>query len=85
MTDWQPIETCPADGYFLLHDDGAIRAMVRFEGGAWEYPDIPILIDKVGNRLVAREVKDLRGETLTMTGASFAPTHWMSLPDPPDA
>lgn len=82
---WQPIETCPSDGFFLLHGDGAIRAMWRFEGGEWEYPDIPILVDEVGNRLVAREVKELRSETLTMTGLPFEPTHWMQLPEVPDA
>jgi hypothetical protein len=82
--NWQPIETCPQDGYFLVHQDGAIRTMMRFDG-QWELPDIPILIDKVGNRLVAREVQEYRGETLEITCCVYEPTEWMEIPDAPDA
>ena len=32
MSDWQPIETCPQDGFFLVHQDGAIRLMFRTRG-----------------------------------------------------
>ena len=29
---WRPIETAPKDGYFLVHEDGAIRVKLRHKG-----------------------------------------------------
>ena len=30
--NWQPIETCPLDGLFLVYEDGAMRMMYRTRG-----------------------------------------------------
>lgn len=73
--DWQPIETVPGDGFYLVYGDGAVRTMAFFDG-AWELPDIPVLIDKVGNRLVSRELQELRGERLEIAGGVYEPTLW---------
>lgn len=70
MNGWQPIETCPDDGFFLVHEDGAIRAMFRTEGrwGATARPT-----DTFG---------DLRMDLRAVECIS-EPTHWMPLPEPP--
>lgn len=70
MSEWQPIETAPMDGFFLVHEDGAIRTMLR-ENGYW----LPtaIALDEYG---------DPSGGPVRETGV-HNPTHWMPLPDPP--
>lgn len=40
---WQPIETCPQDGYFLVHEDTAIRLLLRI-GGKWHKAGYPALV-----------------------------------------
>lgn len=40
---WQPIETAPQDGYILVHEDGAFRALLRING-AWHRPAYPAII-----------------------------------------
>lgn len=82
MSDWQPIETCPQDGFFLVSEDGAIRTAMRHKG-VFESPDFPILI-KDQNRLIPREVKHHYGWDLELCGCScLNPSHWMELPEPP--
>lgn len=80
--EWQPIESCPNDGFFLVHEDGAIRTMFRFEG-RWEWPGVPILIDGIGNRLVSRETEQAGLGKLELSDCIYEPTHWMGLPDTP--
>ena len=80
--EWQPIETAPKDAFVLLYEDGAMRCGM-WEGGKWAPAEIPILIDKVGNQLVGREVEEYRGERLGLAGFLYEPTHWMPLPEPP--
>ena len=29
---WLPIDQCPQSGYFLVHEDGATRALMRSDG-----------------------------------------------------
>ena len=82
MSEWQPIETAPKDAFILLHEDGAIRCGMWLSTG-WEPAEIPVLIDKVGNRIVGPELKRLRGERLELSGFLYEPTHWMPLPAPP--
>ena len=71
MSDWQPIETCPQDGFFLVHQDGAIRLMFRTRG---EWQATALALDQYGDPNHAIKVRE--------TGV-YEPTHWMPLPDPP--
>lgn len=79
---WQPIETAPKDEFILLYEDGAMRCGM-WEGGQWVPAEIPILVDKAGNHLVPRDVRELRGEELRLSGFLYEPTHWQPLPNPP--
>ena len=80
---WLPIETCPETGFFLVHKDGAIRTMFRFEG-KWDHADPPILIDQWGDSMVSNEVeKHYPGKKLGISGGILEPTHYQPLPTPP--
>ncbi len=80
---WLPIETCPETGFFLVHKDGAIRTMFRFDG-KWDHADPPVLIDQWGDSMVSNEVeKHYPGKKLGISGGILEPTHWMPLPTPP--
>ena len=63
---WQPIETAPRDGTYILlfgrhsRRGGLIQITARWGGGDWESADDGY-------------------------GAYIIPTHWMPLPDPPEA
>ena len=72
MSEWQPIETCPQDGIFLVHQAGAIRVMFR-NRGAWQATAHAIDVhgDDPGHGITVRE-----------TGV-YEPTHWMPLPERP--
>lgn len=85
MSEWQTItETSPPPGFYLVHEDGAIRTMMRNNDGSWENPAIPLLIDPVGNRLVPREVRETRpGHDLILSDCIYEPTDWMHLPEMP--
>ena len=80
--EWQNIESAPKDEFVLLYKDGAMRCGL-WEDGKWVPAEIPILIDKVGNQIVSRELEQLRGERLALAGFLHEPTHWMRLPEPP--
>jgi hypothetical protein len=80
--NWQPIETVPDEGFFLVHEDGAIRAMLR-EGRKWVHPGLPVLITEHGDRLVSTEVERAYGRRLEISDCVREPTHWMPLPEPP--
>lgn len=83
MMEWQPIETAPKDEYILLHEDGATRCGM-WESGKWTPAEIPVLVDPVGNRMVPREVAELKpGYSLELSWFLYEPTHWMPLPDSP--
>lgn len=74
----------PEDGFYLAFEDGAVRTMM-FELGRWEPVEIPVLVDRAGNEMVPREVAELRGERLKISGSLYEPTHWMDLPDGPSS
>lgn len=82
MSEWRPIETCPPDGFFLVHEDGAIRAMLRF-GGKWDHPGVPVLVTEYGDRLTSLETERAYGRKLEISDCIYEPTHWMDLPDAP--
>lgn len=68
--EWQPIETAPKDGTWVLvwgppaedSDDDGPAAVVRWNGYFWEM-----------------DATDDRGEF----SPPFCETHWMPLPEPP--
>jgi hypothetical protein len=68
-SDWRPIETAPRDGSKFLATDG-----VRYSDARW--PTGMACGRWEGNGDSARWV----GSTLWPS-----PTHWMPLPDPPEA
>lgn len=69
---WQPIDTCPQDGLFLVHEDGAIRCMYRSRG---EWQATAVALDQWGCSTELIKVRE--------TGV-YTPTHWMPLPAPPE-
>ncbi len=73
MADWQPIETAPKDGRYVL---------LCFIDGCSRDPECP-------NMAVGRYYEDAPDYWLTAIWASSAshemPTHWMPLPEPPSA
>lgn len=82
MGEWQPIETAPKDGFFLVYRDGAMRTMWRYEG-RWENPDIPVMVTEFGDKLVSNETERVYGRRLETSGGIYEPTHWQPLPEPP--
>jgi len=85
---WQPIETAPQDGYMLVHEDTAIRALMRING-AWSQVAFPAIISHPwGDVIVGEGVKHFlpKGYRLAIQdGCCETPTHWMPLPPPPTA
>ena len=84
--NWQPIETAPESGYFLVHEDGAIRAAFRVNG-KWSDIDYPMLVsDAWGDRLVGKDAERIlrpMGFKLDVSRGCENPTHWMPLPEAP--
>jgi hypothetical protein len=84
---WQPIETAPKDGFFLVHEGGAIRALLRSDG-KFEHLAYPALISHPWGDVIvgcdaARYLPD--GWRLEVRdGCCESPTHWMPLPAAPD-
>ena len=85
---WQPIETAPQDGYMLVHEDGAIRALLRIKG-VWHKTGYPAIISHPWEDvIVGDDVKRFLplGYRLELRdGCCESPTHWMPLPETPDA
>ncbi len=86
--EWLPIESAPQTGYMLVHEDGAIRALMRING-KFEAPGYPALVSNGpwADVLVGEEAKRIlepRGYRLELRdGCCENPTHWMPLPPPP--
>lgn len=70
-TEWQPIETAPKDGRWLLLRSGSEKPNI----GAWREA-IPALNEQWPEYPACWETD---GEGFEMTGV----THWMPIPDPP--
>jgi hypothetical protein len=81
---WRPIETAPQDGYLLVHEDGAIRALLRIKG-VWHKPGYPALVTKNYWGDAARVLDPLGYRLELRDGCCENPTHWMPLPQPPSA
>ncbi len=79
---WRPIETAPATGYFLVYEDGAVRAKLRNQG-KWldiEYPFVEL--EPWGERLVGKEALRIigPGKKLGVSDGCPEPTHWADFP-----
>ena len=83
---WQLIETAPKDGYMLVHEDGAIRALFRYKG-EWQKIGYPAIIyPPYGDVLVGEDAKGILPSGCALEirdGCCENPTHWMPLPQPP--
>lgn len=79
MREWQTIETAPKDGTWILvygenygDEDGPRFSVIKWVTnivGVWEY------IDSTTRKLVEKDWSDWSD--------TFAPTHWMPMPEPP--
>ncbi len=84
---WQPIETLPEEGYFLIYEDEAVRLRMRY-GGKWHdtaYPAIECA--PWGDIAVGQDAQRILGEGKKLVlrdGCCENPTHWMHLPAPPE-
>lgn len=68
---WKLIEECPANGFFLVYQNGAVRTMHRTDG-KWEYTGVPVRVDEWGDMHVEKNLK--------ITDCLNEPTHWQNLP-----
>jgi len=86
---WQPIDTVPESGYFMVYEDEAYRLKLR-HGGKWldtAYPGI--VVAPWGDVAVgadAQRMLDIIGpghKLVVRDGCCDNPTHWMPLPAAP--
>jgi hypothetical protein len=83
---WRPIEEAPMDGYMLVHEDEAIRALLRIDG-VWHKPGYPAIIAHPwGDALVGDDAKRILPPGYRLEhrdGCCDNPTHWMPIPAAP--
>lgn len=86
MSEWQPIETAPRDGtYVLLY----FPAHLRFD--EYKYPQWwligkwteDIFSDEGSGRWIGPYSDGFSCNLINVAGPDASPTHWMSLPEPP--
>jgi hypothetical protein len=88
---WQPIETAPESGYFMVYEDGAYRLRLRHEGKWLDTAYAGIECAPWGDVAVGRgaqRILDMRAtagayKLVVRDGCCDNPTHWMPLPAPP--
>lgn len=71
MSDWQPIETAPDEGQFLIWNGEQISIASKGEWEGWSF--------------FTHEVKAEGNFNATSTVTIRPPTHWRPLPEPPHA
>lgn len=87
---WQPIDSAPQDGYMLVHEDGALRALLRV-GGVWHKPGYPALVttgpweDVLVGQDAERILKPMGCRLEHRDGCCENPTEWQPMPEPPPA
>lgn len=82
---WRPIETAPQAGFMLVHEDDAMRALMRIDG-VWHKPGYPALVNEWGDAIVGEDAMRLllAGYRLEVRdGCCENPTEWQPLPPPP--
>jgi len=79
--EWQPIETAPKDGtkVLIVNSDGAIDVA----GYVVQWDEHSELVRKARDGDVYRTVREDTGYWDTET--AYWPTHWMPLPEAPNA
>lgn len=90
---WQPIETAPASGYFMVYEDGAYRLRLRHESKWLDTAYAGIECAPWGDVAVgqdAQRILDMRAtagayKLVVRDGSCENPTHWMPLPAPPQS
>lgn len=80
MTDWQPIETAPRDANYYLEIDRGYKILLGTDGRTvfamyW-------MADWYGDKSRACWMPANLDEEY---GSPLSPTHWMPLPEPPNA
>lgn len=86
---WQSIDTAPQDGLMLVHEDEAVRLLLRIDG-KWHKPGYPALVTTSywGDVLVGQDaeriLKPLGYRLEHRDGCCENPTHWMPCPDLPE-
>lgn len=84
---WKSIETAPKDGFMLVHEDGAVRALMRING-EWKKTCYAAIINEYyGDVIVGKDAQNMlpHGYDLAVRdGCCENPTHWMPLPPPPE-
>lgn len=87
---WLPIDSAPQDGYMLVHEDGALRALLRV-GGVWHKPGYPALVttgpweDVLVGQDAERLLKPMGYRLEHRDGCCENPTEWQPMPEPPPA
>jgi hypothetical protein len=86
MSEWKTIESAPKDGFMLVHEDGATRALLR-HNGVWEKSCYPAIVSHPwGDVIVGEDTKRFLPPGYRLEardGCCESPTHWMPLPPPP--
>ncbi len=84
MTDWQPIETAPKDGEMIILYPNWRIAWWEFGDEEWMYDAVPFEI-KNGEHVLSHRPLGEPGPFCCRYANAVAPTHWMPLPEPPQA
>lgn len=88
---WLPINTAPMNGYMLIFETGAMRALLRSDG-EWDHVPYPLIVGKrawTGDefRIVGDDARAMLPPGYRLGLGEFCdwknPTHWMRLPEPP--
>lgn len=85
MSEWQPIETAPKDGTWIIGYRKPRRDEERPPVAAiFFYLDTETEIVPLGDDIF-RRVKSQVGKWFQENWDEFRPTHWVALPTPPEA
>ena len=78
MADWQPIETAPKDGRFILiHVPQGLETGAVTIGAYWKEED------RKAGRFMRGHWDGWLGMDDDVASSWCEPTHWMPLPEPP--
>jgi hypothetical protein len=87
VPQWRPIAEAPRDGFMLVHEDAAIRALLRIDG-VWHKPGYPAIISpQWGDALVGDDARRMLppGYRLELRdGCCEEPTEFIPLPPAPE-
>jgi hypothetical protein len=89
--EWQPIESAPASGFFMVYEDGAYRLRLRNEGRWLDTAYAGIECAPLGDVAVGRAAQRILDmlapagayKLVVRDGSCENPAHWMPLPEEP--